>query len=67
MEERAGCLAFIVFPMSCYCKCSVTLPHLPWVGLQILIVVFPDHTQTGNETLKTTTKLDVILLAESQQ
>ena len=26
-EERAGCFAFIVFPMSCYCKCSVTLPH----------------------------------------
>ena len=24
-EERAGCLAFIVFRMSC--KCSVALPH----------------------------------------
>ena len=28
-EERAGCFAFIVLRMSCYCKCSVTLPHVP--------------------------------------
>ena len=26
-EERAGCFAFIVLRMSCYCKCVVTLPH----------------------------------------
>ena len=26
-EERAGCFVFIVFRMSCYCKCSVALPH----------------------------------------
>ena len=26
-EERAGCFAFIVFWMSCYCKCFVALPH----------------------------------------
>ena len=26
-EERAGCLAFIVFRMSCYCKCFVALPR----------------------------------------
>ena len=26
-EERSGCFAFIVFCMSCYCKCSVALPH----------------------------------------
>ena len=26
-EERAGCFAFIVFWMSCYCKCPVALPH----------------------------------------
>ena len=26
-EEKAGCFAFIVLPMSCYCKCSVILPH----------------------------------------
>ena len=27
VEERAGCFAFIVLRMSCYCKCSVALPH----------------------------------------
>ena len=42
-DERAGCLAFIVLQMSCYCKCSVTLPHGA-VCLQCVIVVFPDHT-----------------------
>ena len=26
-EEWAGCFAFIVFWMSCFCKCSVTLPR----------------------------------------
>ena len=26
-EERAGCFAFNVLMMSCYCKCSVTLLH----------------------------------------
>ena len=26
-EERSGCFAFIVSPMSCYCKCSRNLPH----------------------------------------
>ena len=26
-EERAGCFAFIVLRRSCYCKCSVNLPH----------------------------------------
>ena len=26
-EERAGCFVFIVFWMSCYCKCHVALPH----------------------------------------
>ena len=26
-EERAGCSAFIVLRMSCYCKCFVALPH----------------------------------------
>ena len=28
-EERAGCFAFIVFWMSCYCNCPVALPHRP--------------------------------------
>ena len=26
-RERAGCLAFIVIPMFCYCKCCVAIPH----------------------------------------
>ena len=26
-RKRAGCFALIVFQMSCYCKCSVALPH----------------------------------------
>ena len=26
-EERAGCFAFIVFWMSCHCKCPVALTH----------------------------------------
>ena len=26
-RERAGCFAFIVLRMSCYCKWSVTPPH----------------------------------------
>ena len=37
-ETRAGCFAFIVSWMSCYCK------SVPWVVLQFVIVVFPDHT-----------------------
>ena len=28
-EETTGCLAFIVFWESCYCKCPVALPHGP--------------------------------------
>ena len=26
-EEIAGCFAFILLWMSCYCRCSVTLPR----------------------------------------
>ena len=26
-RERASCFDFIVLRLSCYCKCSVTLPH----------------------------------------
>ena len=26
-EERADCFGFIVFQMSCYCKCFMALPH----------------------------------------
>ena len=33
-EERAGCFAFIVLRISCYCKCSVAFPHyvVGWSG-----------------------------------
>ena len=29
--------------MSCYCKCPVLFLAVPWVGLQFVIVVFPDY------------------------
>ena len=32
-------VSLIVFLMSCYCLCSVALPHGTWVGLQCVIVV----------------------------
>ena len=42
-EERAGCFTLIVFLMGC--DCVLWLFHMiPWVGLQCVIVVFPDHT-----------------------
>ena len=43
-KEKAGCFAIIVY------KCSVTINVLwlflavSWVGLQYVIVVFPDYT-----------------------
>ena len=43
-EEKAGCFAFIVLQMYCYCKCYVALPQGAVVGLQYVIVVFPYHT-----------------------
>ena len=46
----AGCFAFIVTRMSCYCICSVALPHGAMFGLQCVIVVFPDHTHLLFET-----------------
>ena len=41
-EERAGCFALFVFLVSR--DCCVTLPHDATVGLQFVIVVFPDNT-----------------------
>ena len=29
VEEIECCFAFIVLQMSCYCECSVALPHVP--------------------------------------
>ena len=43
-EAKAGCFSIIVLQMFCYHKCSVALPHVPWVRLQCVIVVFPDGT-----------------------
>ena len=31
--------------MSCDCKCSVALRNGAWVGLQCVLVAFPDNTQ----------------------
>ena len=40
-----GCIDSYSLPcvLLCDCKCSVALPHGPWVGLQCVAVVFPDH------------------------
>ena len=43
-EKRAGCLTLFVFLVSRGCYCTVFLLAVPWVGLQCLLVVFPDHT-----------------------
>ena len=43
-EERTGCFAFFVFRMSCYCIVLWLFLTVPWICLQCLIVVFPDHT-----------------------
>ena len=51
-EEKASCFTFIVLQMSCYCKCSVALPHGAWVGLQCVIVVFHDHTHLLFDSLR---------------
>ena len=39
-EERAGCFAFIVLRISCYCKCSVALPHnvVGWSGVYVCCI-----------------------------
>ena len=42
--EKAGCLAIIVLQMYCYCNVMWLFLTVPWVGLQCVIVVFPDHT-----------------------
>ena len=43
-KERAGCFAFIVFWMSCNCRCSAARLTMPWVDLQFVIVICLDHT-----------------------
>ena len=34
-KERAGCFAFIVLRMPCYCKCSVALPRVAVGGSSV--------------------------------
>ena len=45
-EEPAGCFAFVVLPSECLVTVYVLWLFLtvPWVGLQCVIGVFPDHT-----------------------
>ena len=45
-EETAGCFAFVVLPSECLVSVYVLWLFLtvPWVGLQCVIVVVPDHT-----------------------
>ena len=40
LKRNRELVAFIVLRMSCYCKCSVTLPHGAAVGLQCVIGYF---------------------------
>ena len=49
-EERAGCLAFIVFQMSCYCSCPVALPH-DAVGLPAVCCRSPKCVFCGQKRL----------------
>ena len=42
--KRAACFSLIVFLMSCGFECSVSFLMVPLIGLQCVVVVFPDHT-----------------------
>ena len=57
--ERDGCFAFKVFLMSCFCKC-----HVPWDGLQFVIVQFPDYTHLLSN-IQNTTKVKQLSLSLS--
>ena len=43
-EVRAGCFAFIVLWMPCYCKCPVALPLGAVAGSEACNCGIPDHT-----------------------
>ena len=51
-EERAECLAFIVFRMPCYCKYYVTLPRGVVGWSAVCDCGFPDHTHLLLEILE---------------
>ena len=46
LKRKRKLVALLLLSYRCigYYKCSVALPHGAWVGLQFVIVVFPDHT-----------------------
>ena len=41
---KAGCFAIIILQMYCTIHVLWLFLTVPWVGLQCVIVVFPDHT-----------------------
>ena len=45
-EETVACCAFVVFWMSCYCKCPVALPHgaMCWSAVSNCGTCISDHT-----------------------
>ena len=43
-EEKAGCFAIIVLQMYITITVLWLFLTVPWVGLQYVFVVFPDHT-----------------------
>ena len=51
-EERAGCFALIAFLSLVTVNVPLLFLTVPWVGLQCVIVVFPDHTKTQLWLLK---------------
>ena len=53
MGEESELIALIVFLVSCDCNnVSWLFLAVPWVGMQCVIVVFPDHTHLLFQTLK---------------
>ena len=46
-------MLYIFLGISCYCKCSWALfLTVSWVGLQCVIVVFPDHTRLLSDKIR---------------
>ena len=43
-EETADYFVFIVLMISCFCYVLWHFLSVPWIGLQCVIVIFPDHT-----------------------
>ena len=54
-RKRAGCFAFIVLRMSCYCKCSVAIPRGTMGWSAVCNCCISNHTHlhfTGQKRLK---------------